>query len=136
MILSIAHPTDLSPQGTAAFEHALSLALANRCRLDVLHVDEPGEHPDWADFPQVRQTLERWGVLPRGAPIEAIRETAGIEVRKVGIHDRDPVVGMSRYLEEHPANLIVMASHGRAGIDRLLNSSVSADLVQAVGCRR
>jgi nucleotide-binding universal stress UspA family protein len=132
MSFSIAHPTDLSPQGTAAFEHALSLALANRCRLDVLHVDEPGEHPGWADFPQVRQTLQRWGVLPPGAPVEAVRETTGVEVRKVGIHDHDPVVGMSRYLEEHPANLIVMASHGRAGIDRLLNSSVSADLVQAV----
>jgi nucleotide-binding universal stress UspA family protein len=132
MIFSIAHPTDLSPQGAVAFEHALSLALANRCRLDVLHVDEPGGQSGWSDFPQVRQTLQRWGVLPPGAPVEAVRETTGVEVRKVGIHDRDPVVGMSRFLEEHPSDLIVMASHGRAGIDRLFGSSVSAELVQAV----
>src|SRR6478609_145151 len=132
MIFSIAHPTDLSPQGAAAFEHALSLALANRCRLDVLHVDEPGGRNGWADFPQVRETLQRWGVLPPGASVEAVRDVAGIEVRKVGIRDRDPVDGMARYLEEHHSNLIVMASHGRAGIDRLLASSVSAELVQTV----
>jgi nucleotide-binding universal stress UspA family protein len=132
MISSIAHPTDLSAQGTAAFEHALSLALANRCRLDVLHVDEPGGHSGWADFPQVRQTLQRWGALPPNASVEAVRESTGIEVRKVGIHDRDPVVGMSRYLEEHAVNLIVMASQGRAGLDRLLSSSVTAGMVQAV----
>lgn len=132
MVSSIAHPTDLSAQGTAAFEHALSLALANRCRLDVLHVEESGGAEDWADFPQVRRTLQRWGVLPPGAPVEAVREIAGVAVRKVGIHDRDPVEGMSRFLEKHPSDLIVMASHGRAGIDRLLNSSVSAELVQTV----
>ena len=57
MVSSIAHPTDLSPQGVVAFEHALSLALANRCRLDVLHVDEPRGAADWSDFPQVRRTL-------------------------------------------------------------------------------
>jgi len=132
MIHSIAHPTDLSPEGTVAFEHALSLALANRCRLDVLHVDEPGEPAGWAKFPHVRATLQRWGVLPEDAAVDAIRTTTGVEVRKVGIHDHDPIDGMTRYLDEHRADLIVMASKGRAGIDRLLNGSVSAGLALAV----
>jgi len=132
MIHSIAHPTDLSPQGAAAFEHALSLALVNRCSLDILHVDEPGGRNGWAEFPRVRQTLQRWGLLQPGAPVDAVHATAGVDVRKVGIHDDDPVAGMSRFLDEHPSDLIVMASHGRAGIDRLFNSSVSAGLVQAV----
>ena len=131
MISSIAHPTDLSPQGAAAFEHALSLALANRCRLDVLHVDEPGDSPDWDDFPQVRQTLQRWGILAPGAPIDAVHSTTGVKVRKVGIHDRDPVAGLAHFLDENQSDLIVMATHGRAGIDRLFNSSVTAGLVQA-----
>lgn len=132
MISSIAHPTDLSPQGNAAFEHALAFALAHRCRLDVLHVDEGGEAADWSDFPHVRETLRRWGVLPPGAPVEAVHETTGVKVRKVGIHGSNPVEGLSRFLAEHNSDLIVMASHGRAGIDRLINSSVSADLLQAV----
>jgi nucleotide-binding universal stress UspA family protein len=133
MVSSIAHPTDLSPQGIPAFEHALSLALANRCRLDLLHVDDPGATPDWDDFPHVRQTLERWGILPPGAPVEAIEQSTGVTVRKVGIRDRGPVEGLAHYLGEKHADLIVMATHGRAGIDRLVNSSVTADLVHTLG---
>lgn len=132
MISSIAHPTDLSAQGNLAFEQALGLALAHRCRLDVLHVDEVGEIADWSDFPHVRQTLQRWGVLPAGAPVEAVYETTGVKVRKVGIHGSEPVESLARFLEEHSSDLIVMASHGRAGIDRVINSSVSAELLQAV----
>lgn len=132
MISSIAHPTDLSPQGIPAFEHALGLALTHRCRLDVLHVDEDGEVADWTGFPRVRETLQRWGALPAGASVEAIHETTGVSVHKVGIRGRDPVAGLSLFLAEHDADLIVMASHGRAGLDRLLGNSVSADLVQEV----
>lgn len=131
MTSSIAHPTDLSPQGMAAFEHALALALANRCRLDVLHVSQPGEPSDWNAFPRVREVLQRWGLFDPGAPVEAITDTTGVEVRKVGIHDHDPVDGLLRFLGEHRSDLLVMASHGRAGLDRLLNSSVSAELARA-----
>ena len=133
MVDSIAHPTDLSPQSIPAFEHALSLALANRCVLDVLHVDDPDETPEWDGFPRVRETLQRWGVLPPGAPIEAIHEMTGVRVRKVGIRDRGPVEGLAHYLEQQHADLIVMATHGRAGIDRLINSSVTTGLVQTLG---
>jgi len=64
MIQSIAHPTDFSPEGQAAFEHALYLALANRCRLDLLHVHDPRADDEWDRFPHVRKTLQRWGLLP------------------------------------------------------------------------
>jgi len=133
VIGSIAHPTDLSPEGAVAFEHALGLALARRCRLDVLHVSGPGERTDWDGFPHVREMLQRWGLIDPGAPIEAVFARTGVSVRKVGIHDHDPVGGLARFLEEHPAELIVMATHGRAGLDRLFNVSVSAELVHVTG---
>jgi len=132
MISSIAHPTDLSPQGIPAFELALSLALANRCRLDVLHVDGSGGSPDWEEFPQVRQTLLRWGRIPPGSSVDAIYATTGVKVRKVDIHERGPVAGLAKFLEKHEADLIVMATHGRAGIDRLFNSSVTAQVAQTL----
>lgn len=132
MIRSIAHPTDLSPEGMPAFEHALGFALGHRCRLDVLHVDEGGAIADWTNFPRIRETLQRWGILPADAPVAAVHATTGVTVRKVGIRDRDAIAGLTHYLAEHSADLIVMASHGRAGIDRALKSSVSAELVHAV----
>lgn len=132
MVSAIAHPTDLSPQSVPAFELALSLALANRCRLDVLHVDEPHDSAGWAEFPQVRQTLQRWGLVPPGAPVEAVHEITGAKVRKVGIHDRGPIEGLAHFFEENQPDLIVMATHGRAGIDRFFNGSVTSGLVQAL----
>lgn len=132
MVSAIAHPTDLLPEGTAAFEHALSLALANRCRLDLLHVDDPRAGTDWSDFPRVRETLQRWGILPEGASVEEVHAATGVRVRKVGIRDRAPVAGLAHFLGQHQADLIVMATHGRAGVDRLFNGSVTAELVQTL----
>ncbi|HEY6817370.1 MAG TPA: universal stress protein [Croceibacterium sp.] len=131
MIRSIAHPTDFSPRGVAAFEHALALAVIGRRGLDILHVAAPGQNEQWSEFPQVRQVLQRWGLLEPGAPTEAVYAETGVTVRKVGIHDRDPIEGMARYLNEHHADLVVMASSGRAGIERLFSGSVSAGLAQA-----
>lgn len=131
MIRSIAHPTDFSPRGAAAFEHALALAVAGRRGLDILHVAEPGQGEQWREFPQVRQLLQRWGLIEPGAPTEAVHAATGVTVRKIGIQDRNPVDGMARYLNEHHADLIVMASSGRAGIERLFSGSVSAGLARA-----
>lgn len=128
MIRSIAHPTDLSREGAAAFEHALSLAVANRCHLDVLHVRGPGERSEWKKFPHVREVLQRWGILEPGAQIEDIQAETGVSVSKIDIRDSDPILGLSRFLQGHPSDLIVVRSHGRAGLERLLASSVSAEL--------
>jgi nucleotide-binding universal stress UspA family protein len=130
MLSSIAHPTDLSPEGTAAFEHALGLALFNRSRFEVLHVVGPDEKSRWGAYPRVREVLQRWGLLEAGAPVEAVENGTGIKVRKVEIYHRDPIDGLSRYLRDHRSELIVMASHGRTGLGRWLNHSVSTGLAQ------
>lgn len=130
MIRTIAHPTDLSPEGAPAFEHALRLALVNRCQFNVLHVRRPDENPDWDSFPRVREVLQRWGYLEPGASTEGILARTGVTVTKTDIRDIDAVDGLSRYLETHPSDLIVAASHGRAGLHRLLNNSVSAKVAQ------
>lgn len=128
MIKAIAHPTDFSPAGQAAFEHALRLALVNRCRLDILHVHAPGREDDWDRFPHVRETLERWGMIEPDTRAEDIHAKTGVEVRKVEIRDAEPYEGLSRYLTRHRPDLIVMASHGRAGLGRWVQPSVYAEV--------
>src|SRR5688500_10807099 len=63
----IFHPTDLSTASEVAFVHALQLALAARGELRIMHVDPDIPQTDWSGFPQVRDTLERWGLLPPGS---------------------------------------------------------------------
>jgi nucleotide-binding universal stress UspA family protein len=130
MIRAVAHPTDLSPEGAPAFEHALAIALARRCPLDVIHVRRPGGKSDWASFPHVREVLQRWNILAPGAQIEDIYRTTGVRVSKVDIRDDDAVDGMAHFLRTHPVDLMVMRSHGRVGVERWLGHSVSAELAQ------
>ncbi|MGZ8313360.1 MAG: universal stress protein [Allosphingosinicella sp.] len=130
MIRSIAHPTDLSPEGAPAFEHALRLAMVRRCHFNVLHVRHPGGKSDWKSFPHVREVLQRWGMLEPGAGTADVHARTGVSVKKVDIRDSGAVDGLARFLEEHPADLLVMRSHGRAGLDRLVNTSVSFELAQ------
>lgn len=130
MIRSIAHPTDFSAEGQSAFEHALCLALVNRCRLDLLHVHDPRAEQEWDHFPHVRKTLQRWGLLGADALVDDILPATGVRVRKVEISDVDPARGLSHFIADHRPDLIVMASHGATGATRWLSGPVSSGVAR------
>ncbi|MDH7974782.1 universal stress protein [Sphingomonas sp. AR_OL41] len=130
MITSIAHPTDFSPEGQVAFEHALRLSLVNRCRLDVLHVHTPDSDNDWDLFPHIRPILHRWGFLDADAAIGDILGKTGVAIHKVEIRDTETADGLLRFMQNHLPDLIVMASHGRTGLSRWLGGSLSAEMVR------
>src|SRR6187402_2207906 len=76
-IETVVHPTDLSPASERAFAHALAVALVRRARLTILHV-APDDRPDWDEFPAVRATLERWGLLEPGSSRGAVFDRLGV----------------------------------------------------------
>ena len=128
MIQSIAFPTDFSELGNLAFEHALGLAVTHRCRLDLLHVRDPHEDSEWGSFPHVRSVLGKWQLIPDGASPADVADTLGLTVRKIEITDTDITDGLFRFLDLHRPDLLVMATHGRAGLTRWLSGSVSVEL--------
>lgn len=107
------HPTDFSPDSDAAFAHALKASLVAKATLTMLHVST-GREQSWTEFPGVRQTLERWGLLPKNSPKSAVPEL-GIDVRKIITKDKDPVKSVLAYLENAPNDLIVLATHQDKG---------------------
>jgi nucleotide-binding universal stress UspA family protein len=107
------HPTDFSPDSDAAFAHALKASLVAKATLTMLHVST-GREQSWTEFPGVRQTLERWGLLPKNSPRSAVPEL-GIDVRKIVTKDKDPVKSVLAYLENAPNDLIVLATHQDKG---------------------
>lgn len=131
MISLISHATDFSPEGQVAFQHALRLAQLHRCRLDLLHVRRPQEEDHFARFPHVREVLVRWGALAPGAAVEDIAAQTGVRVRKVDISDSDAVDGLSTFLLGHRPDLLVMATHGRSGLNAWLSGSVSRAVAEA-----
>jgi nucleotide-binding universal stress UspA family protein len=100
-------------------------------KLTLLHVSSDGT-TQWSDFPGVRDTLERWGALPKGSPKSAVGEL-GIDARKVVAEKGEPVVAVVRYLEKNPADLIVLATSQRSGWAPWLGKSVSAPVTRKAG---
>lgn len=111
---AIAHPTDFSQASVAAFEHALRLAVQYRARLDILHVKPRAAAGAWDEFPHVRDTLERWRLLPAGAARADIEGRLGTAVRKVEIDDRAAEHGVASFIARHRPDLVVMATHAAA----------------------
>ena len=104
---SIFHPSDFSVASEVAFTHALKIALVARTKLTMLHV-EASPNAEWQDFPGVRDTLERWRLIPKGSPKSAVVQL-GIEVDKVIASSNDPVKTCLGLLKKHPGDLIVLA---------------------------
>ena len=129
MLSRIAHATDFSSESRSAFLHALRLAVAARCRLDILHVAQPGARHDWKSFPHVREALAKWGLLDAGADTDAIEAKLGVRVAKIEIDHASPAAGLADFLINHRPDLLVLATHGREGLGRWTNPSVSEAVV-------
>jgi nucleotide-binding universal stress UspA family protein len=130
-ITSIFHASDFSEASATAFVHALKIALVSHATLMMLHVD-PSYDADWGDFPGVRSTLERWGLIPEGSPKSAVGRL-GIDVTKVIATSSSPVKACLEFLTKHPAQLIVLAIHQYEGNMRWLQKRVAEPVAHAAG---
>ena len=108
VIRRILHSSDFSEASLVAFAHALKAALIGKSKLTLIHVSD--DEIDGTEFPGVRETLERWKLLPPGSPQAAVAEL-GLDVEKVIGLGSDPVKGVLQYLAQNGADLIVLAAH-------------------------
>jgi nucleotide-binding universal stress UspA family protein len=128
----VVHPTDFSAGGEPAFVHALRLALAARGHFYLVHAEElePGDDADWGAFPGIRSTLTRWGLLAPDADPGEVHERLGLRATKVDIPDDDPVDGVLRFVDRNRCDFLVVATHAREGLARLLQGSVAETLAR------
>jgi nucleotide-binding universal stress UspA family protein len=124
----VLHPTDFSEASLTAFYHALKAALLTKSKLTLLNVSDDGG-PAWADFPGIRETLERWRLLPPNSPRAAVRQL-GVRAEKIVAKMRDPVKAVVGFLEKEPVDLIVLATSNREGRALWLGSSVSEPIAR------
>jgi nucleotide-binding universal stress UspA family protein len=110
----IFHPTDFSSDSQVAFAHALKLALLARAELTIMHVDPTVTPEGFEDFPQVRPTLERWGVLPSGSTKDQVR-SLGLKIKKIRALADDPKTALIHHLAQAPTDLMVLATTPHEG---------------------
>ncbi|HJT19853.1 MAG TPA: universal stress protein [Nitrospira sp.] len=128
VLQQVFHPSDFSPASERAFAHALKAALIAKADLTILHVAKK-EQREWTEFPGVRATLERWGLLPTHSSTADVSKL-GIGVRKIqAIHD-DPVESVTAYLSSHNTDLIVLATDQSKEKVLWFNKSIAAPIAR------
>lgn len=127
----IVFPTDFSTSSDAALEHAAGLARDMGARLLIVHVEEP-------------PLAYGGGEMYYGVP-EPDRSAIEKMLSKVKPHSADvpcehhlligsPADEIVRFADEHGADLIVMGTHGRSGLRRMLMGSVAEAIVRRANC--
>jgi nucleotide-binding universal stress UspA family protein len=119
---SVFHPTDFSESDEAAFIHAVRIALACRCSVELMHVGAAGEEIHWSEFPSVRRLLARWGMVPADAAVDDVLRT-GLHPVKIRRHSSDPAEEIAAHVERSKPDLVVLSTHQRHGLDRTLHPS-------------
>jgi len=123
---TLLHPTDFSEPSQCAFQLACALARDHKARLLLLHVvtrpllvygegfipDDPREL-----FEEARVRLAR---LDPGSGLFAERR----------VEEGNPVEEILHVAEESHCGMIVMGTHGRTGLARLLMGSVAEQVVR------
>jgi nucleotide-binding universal stress UspA family protein len=123
----ILFPTDFSETSQAAFEHAVNLARDTGAVLVIVHVEEPP--------------------MPYGEAIISLPERFDEELKRrlEEVHEStipcehhllvgDPASEIVRLAEALNVDLIVMGTHGRTGLSRLLMGSVAEAVVRRAPC--
>jgi nucleotide-binding universal stress UspA family protein len=97
-----------------------------------LHVLESEVGEGW-EFPQarLRRLLLQWGVLNQIDSVALIEQKLGIEIENFTFRrGHTPADEIVHFLNQHACDLVVLATHGREGLDRFLNGSVAETVLR------
>lgn len=123
-------PTDLSEGAARAFPHAVALAHDHDADLHILNVISPGSTAETA-LPVSRPTLNDWlgtSSKSKGPDLDVLTI---IQNQVEGDRPPEQITG---YVEEQEIDLIVMGTHGRRGVQRMLLGSVTEEVVRKANC--
>lgn len=125
--------TDLSPYAELVAQRALDLLGQYQARLSVLHVVEELILYDEFYDPIIPVELDLETQLTERAKEQLDRMLDGLGARTAqrAVVTGTPKAQITDYARENGVDLIVMGSHGRHGIDRLLGSVASSILNDA-----
>lgn len=132
-------PTDFSGCANYALPYAAAIARATHARILCVHVVEPlvpavgytglADPMPIADISeQLEDSAER--EFPRLTDCD---ELTGLDVEEIIVHG-DAAAEIVRVAGENEADLIVISSHGRTGLGRMIFGSTAEAVVRHAGC--
>ena len=128
-IKKILYPTDFSSYSNQAYFHAIALAENHNASLTVLFVYNPDSITTPGSQGDERTARQYWqGQLEQIRPVDA-----AIAVTHV-LLEGDPASEIVRYGRDASVDLIVMGTHGRTGVERLVLGSVAEKVLRDASC--
>lgn len=130
-LATILHPTDFSEHSEFAFRLACALARDYQARLVLLHVLPP----PMVVYSGGPVPAETWPTVEEAR--EKLRQMEG-QAHRVRVESQvlegDPVDMILRAAEETNSDVIVMGTHGRTALARLLMGSVAEEVLRKAPC--
>jgi nucleotide-binding universal stress UspA family protein len=134
----ILHPSDFSPASSAAFTKALALARDAKAQLTIVHVLSPAVvlPVDVYVAPRVYDDIQRSAETYARKKLDVLLARA----RKAGVRAKTALVegvAAERIVaaaRRNRADLIVIGTHGRTGLARLMLGSVASRVVATAAC--
>jgi universal stress protein A len=129
-------PLDFLPHSAEAVHRALDLASRYSAEVVLLHVYQPAEYPMLpGDIVYDEPRLEQIGVEAR-ARIEAVRRDVDPLGRRVTtrVVQGAPARVIVDLASSEPFDLIVMGTHGRTGMGRIVRGSIAEEVVRRAPC--
>ena len=124
-------PTDGSAGMETVIDHAADLAGAHDATLHALYVADTAsltEVPIEASMEGVSQALQQEGETA----LEQVERRVADDVSvATDLIEGSPAREITTYAAENPADIVVMGTHGRSGMDRLLLGSVAERVVRS-----
>jgi nucleotide-binding universal stress UspA family protein len=129
--------TDGSELATKALEHGLALAERDNARVTVVTVTEPWSALEVAHEARLRRPdpIGHFEELAAAAADRILDDAAqrgnahGVACERVHVKDQHPAEGIVAVAKDTGCDLIVMASHGRRGVSRLLLGSQAYEVL-------
>ena len=126
-------PTDFSEPSAAALRYAIALARRFAGRVDLLNV---------ADYPAIaadgEYPIDIFDTMQNAAHHRLCRLLTEQHVEDLqldcAMRIGDPAEEIVRYAHEHAVDLIVMGTHGREGVMRVVLGSVTETVVRRASC--
>ena len=127
MYETILVPTDGSTQSDAALDHAVALARHHNATVHVIYVADTNRDSLTAQGSEVVDALELEGDRITSEAVERVKP--GVDVVDT-VEAGDPVETILDYATSVGADLVVMGTHGRRGLDRYLLGSTTERVVR------